>query len=84
MPEDMKGKFDDWVFGCDICQEVCPWNRFSKPTNVKEFQPHPDLTTMNKKDWEEITHELFNEVFRKSAVKRTKFEGLKRNIKFIQ
>ena len=84
LPEEMKGKFDDWAFGCDICQEVCPWNRFSKPHQINEFKPHPELVNMNKKDWEEITHDIFNEVFRKSAVKRTKFDGLKRNIKFIK
>ena len=84
IPEEMKGKFDDWVFGCDICQEVCPWNRFSKPHKIKEFNGHSDLNGLNKKDWEEITHDIFNEVFRKSAVKRTKFEGLKRNIDFAK
>ena len=83
IPSEMKGKFDNWSFGCDICQDVCPWNRFSKPNTTPEFKPHPDLISNTKKDWEEITHELFNEVFRKSAVKRTKFDGLKRNIKFL-
>lgn len=83
IPEEVKGQFDNWMFGCDICQDVCPWNRFSKPHNEPLFNPHPDLFTMTNGDWEELTHEVFNELFRKSAVKRTKFEGLKRNIKFV-
>lgn len=84
IPDEMKGNFEDWIFGCDICQEVCPWNRFSKPHNTKEFEPHHAVIENSKKDWEEITHEIFNEIFRKSAVKRTKFEGLQRNIQFIK
>ena len=72
------------MFGCDVCQDVCPWNRFSKPHNEPLFDPHPDLLKMSKKDWEEITEEVFREVFRKSAVKRTKYEGLKRNIEFLK
>lgn len=84
LPNSVKGKFDDWMFGCDICQDVCPWNRFSKPHNEPLFNPHPDLLENDKKDWEEITRETFNEIFRKSAVKRTKYEGLKRNISFLK
>lgn len=84
IPEAFKGKFDNWMFGCDICQEVCPWNRFSKTHKEPEFEPHPDLLKMKKADWEEITEEVFRKVFRKSAVKRTKYEGLKRNIKFLE
>ncbi len=83
IPESAKGKFEDWMFGCDICQDVCPWNRFSKPHNEPLFDPHPDLLQMTKHDWEEITRETFNEIFRKSAVKRTKYDGLKRNINFL-
>lgn len=83
IPSEMNGKMENWSFGCDICQDVCPWNRFSKPNTISEFNPHPDLLSNTKKDWEEITYEIFNEIFRKSAVKRTKFEGLKRNIKFL-
>lgn len=83
IPEEFKGKMDNWVFGCDVCQDVCPWNRFSKPHNQAEFNPHDQLLKMNKSDWEDISEELFREVFRKSAVKRTKYAGLKRNIKFI-
>lgn len=84
LPEEFQGQFKDWVFGCDICQDVCPWNRFSKPHNEPAFEPHDQLQNMNKSDWEEMTHEVFNELFRKSAVKRTKYEGLKRNIKFVK
>ena len=83
LPSSYKNQFDDWMFGCDVCQDVCPWNRFSKPHNEPLFNPHPDLLENDKKDWEEITRETFNEIFRKSAVKRTKFEGLKRNISFL-
>jgi len=84
LPSDMKGKFDDWMFGCDVCQDVCPWNRFSKPHREPLFNPHPDLLEMTKKDWEDITEETFRKVFKKSAVKRTKFSGLTRNIKFLK
>jgi len=84
IPISEKGKFDDWIFGCDICQDVCPWNRFSKPHNEPLFNPHPELLSMTKKDWEEITEEVFREVFRKSPVKRTKFSGLTRNIDFVK
>ncbi|MBR9846193.1 MAG: tRNA epoxyqueuosine(34) reductase QueG [Algicola sp.] len=80
---EFKGQFDDWMFGCDVCQDVCPWNRFSKPHSEPLFNPHPELLSMTKKDWEEITKDTFNQVFKKSAVKRTKFEGLQRNIKFL-
>jgi len=84
IPESEKGKFEDWMFGCDICQDVCPWNRFSKPHNEPLFNPHPDLLQMTKHDWEEITKETFQEIFKKSAVKRTKYDGLKRNINFLE
>lgn len=84
IPTEFKGQFEDWMFGCDICQDVCPWNRFSKSHNEPLFNPHPDLLDMTKKDWEEITEETFKKVFQKSAVKRTKFLGLKRNINFLK
>ncbi len=84
IPTEFKGKFDDWMFGCDVCQDVCPWNRFSKPHNEPLFNPHPELLSMTKKDWEEITQDVFSKVFQKSAVKRTKFSGLKRNIDFLK
>ncbi len=84
IPSDFKGKMDDWMFGCDVCQDVCPWNRFSKSHNEPLFNPHPDLLSMTKKDWEEITEDVFKKVFQKSAVKRTKFSGLTRNIDFLK
>jgi len=84
IPSSEKGKFENWMFGCDICQDVCPWNRFSKPHSEPQFLPHPDLKNMTVKDWEEITAETFGRVFQKSAVKRTKLEGLKRNIDFLK
>jgi len=72
------------MFGCDVCQDVCPWNRFSKPHNEPLFNPKENMLAMTKGDWEEITEETFRKVFKKSAVKRTKFSGLQRNIKFIK
>lgn len=83
IPDEFKGKMDNWMFGCDVCQEVCPWNRFSTSHREPEFEPHPDLLSMKKKDWEEVTQEVFTQVFKQSAVKRTKLEGLKRNIAFL-
>ena len=83
LPNSVKGQFEDWMFGCDICQDVCPWNKFSKPHNEPLFNPHPQLLEMDKKEWQELTKETFDEIFRKSAVKRTKFEGLKRNFRFL-
>src|SRR3546814_15405433 len=79
LPAEFQGKFDNWMFGCDVCQDVCPWNRFSAPHSEPDFAPHPQLLGMKKAEWEELTEETFREVFRKSAVKRTKFSGLKRN-----
>ncbi|MEO2052409.1 MAG: tRNA epoxyqueuosine(34) reductase QueG [Allomuricauda sp.] len=84
IPTEFKGKFDDWMFGCDVCQDVCPWNRFSKPHNEPLFNPNPELVSFTKKDWEEITEDVFKKVFQKSAVKRTKLAGLKRNIDFVK
>ena len=84
IPESVKGKFEDWMFGCDVCQDVCPWNRFSKPHNEPLFNPNPEVLSMTKKDWEEITEDVFQSLFKKSAVKRTKFSGLKRNINFLK
>ncbi len=84
LPSSMKGKFENWMFGCDICQDVCPWNRFSQPHQETEFLPHPELQKMTNKDWEEITQETFSKVFQKSAVKRTKLKGLQRNIQFLK
>jgi epoxyqueuosine reductase len=84
LPDSCRNKMEDWVFGCDICQDVCPWNRFSKPHHIPEFDPHKALLDYSKNDWRELTEEVFEELFRTSAVKRTKFKGLQRNIRFIK
>lgn len=84
IPQDMKGKLDDWMFGCDVCQDVCPWNKFSKPHREPLFSPYPELLSYTKKDWEEITEETFAKVFPNSPLKRTKLEGIKRNIDFLK
>ncbi len=84
IPIDVKGKFNNWVFGCDICQDVCPWNRFSRPTSFQEFQPIPELTTMTNQEWEELTQEVFDQLFKKSPLKRARLEGLRRTIRFIK
>ncbi|WP_418499103.1 tRNA epoxyqueuosine(34) reductase QueG [Flagellimonas sp.] len=84
IPGEFQGKFDEWMFGCDVCQDVCPWNRFSKPHREPLFDPNPELLSFTKKDWEEITEDVFKKVFQKSAVKRTKLSGLKRNIDFLK
>lgn len=84
IPQEVKGKFDDWIFGCDVCQDVCPWNRFSKSHNEPLLNPHPKLLDFSKNDWNEITQDTFREVFKNSAVKRTKLSGLLRNISFVQ
>tara|TARA_B100000809_G_scaffold20912_1_gene18471 strand:- start:238 stop:1167 length:930 start_codon:yes stop_codon:yes gene_type:complete len=83
LPNEVKGKFNDWTFGCDICQDVCPWNRFSLAHNEPKFMPNDKLINYSKGEWEELTEDIFQEVFKKSPVKRTKFKGLKRNINFI-
>jgi len=84
IPQEFKGKMDNWMFGCDICQVVCPWNKFSVLNNEPAFTPHPSLLDLNRKDWEDITEDVFQKVFKNSAVKRTKFSGLKRNISFLK
>jgi len=84
IPQEVKGKMDNWMFGCDICQQVCPWNSFSLQHNEPAFNPHPDLLSMTKGDWKDLQEDIFKELFRKSAVKRTKFSGLKRNITFLK
>ena len=83
IPAEFNGKIDNWMFGCDICQQVCPWNRFSKPHNEAEFIPKEDLLTMTREEWQNMTQSTFNSLFEGSAVKRTKYEGLKRNISFL-
>ena len=84
IPEPVKGHMENWMFGCDICQEVCPWNRHSTPTAEPRFSPHPRLLDMTKSDWEDLTEEVFRELFKDSAVKRTGLLGLKRNIAALQ
>ncbi|MBC8054669.1 MAG: tRNA epoxyqueuosine(34) reductase QueG [Sphingobacteriaceae bacterium] len=84
IPTEFKGKMDNWMFGCDVCQDVCPWNRFSVLHNESGFQPQSDLLNMNAKDWHEITEEVFQKVFKQSPVKRAKYGGLKRNIGFLK
>lgn len=84
IPLSFKDKMEDWMFGCDICQDVCPWNRFSKPHNEPLFRPHPDLLNFTKKEWEEISEETYGKIFKGSAVKRAKYEGLKRTIDFLK
>jgi len=84
IPQEFKGKFDDWVFGCDICQDVCPWNKFSKPHKEPLFQSSSELMKMSRDEWNEITEETFNKIFKDSAVKRTGYKGLTRNLNFIK
>jgi len=84
IPDAMKGKFDHWMFGCDVCQDVCPWNRFSKPNHETNFTPIPEILNFTTSDWEELTEESFRQIFKNSPLKRAKFEGIKRNLKFIQ
>lgn len=84
IPSDVKGKFENWIFGCDICQDVCPWNSFSKPHNEERFNPAAELEGMTTQQWTEITEDVFQKVFKDSPVKRTKFTGLTRNIRFVK
>ena len=83
IPQEMKGKFEDWFFGCDICQDVCPWNKFSKPHQEPLFNPIPEVVAMTKKDWQEITEDIFESVFKNSPLKRVKFDRLKKNTDFL-
>ncbi|HEY4196168.1 MAG TPA: 4Fe-4S double cluster binding domain-containing protein, partial [Mucilaginibacter sp.] len=82
--QEFAGKMDNWMFGCDICQDVCPWNRFSVLHQEPAFKPVDNLLDMSKHDWEDITEETFQKVFRNSAIKRTKFIGLRRTIDFLK
>ncbi len=83
IPGEMKGKFDNWMFGCDTCQDVCPWNRFAKPTIEVQFSPLPEILNLSSKEWEEMTEENFRKIFKDSPLKRSKFQGIQRNLKFI-
>lgn len=84
LPQEFKGKMENWAFGCDICQDVCPWNKFSVIHSEPAFDPHPELLELNHNDLQDITEDVFQKVFKNSAVKRTKFSGLKRNIDFLK
>jgi epoxyqueuosine reductase len=84
LPQEMKGKFDDWMFGCDVCQDVCPWNRFSQPHSEPLLNASPEILKFSKSDWDEITHDTFQQVFKNSPLKRSKFEGVLRNINFLK
>jgi epoxyqueuosine reductase len=84
IPAGLKDKFQNWMFGCDTCQDVCPWNRFSKPTTEAAFTPLPAILNFKTSDWEELTEEKFKEIFRKSAIRRTRYAGLRRNLRFLQ
>jgi len=83
IPAEMQGKFDDWMFGCDTCQDVCPWNRFSKGTDEVAFTPMPEVINFSLRDWEELTEESFKRIFKDSPIRRSKFSGIKRNLKFL-
>lgn len=84
IPEEMKGKFQSWMFGCDVCQDVCPWNRFSKPHNEEAFQPLPEILNFTTKDWEELSEEAFKKIFKGSPLSRAKYKGIQRNIRFLK
>lgn len=83
LPSDMKTKFDNWMFGCDVCQDVCPWNRFSKPTTDAAFTPLYEILNFSEKDWNDLSEESFKKIFRNSPLKRSKYKGIMRNLKFI-
>ena len=83
IPDAMKGKFDNWMFGCDVCQDVCPWNRFSKPNNEESFTPIPEILNLSSSEWEEMTEENFKKIFINSPLSRAKYKGIQRNLKFI-
>lgn len=84
IPNEMQGKFQNWAFGCDICQDVCPWNRFAQPHNEVAFTPIPEILNFTTGDWEQLSEEVFKKIFKNSAIKRTKYAGLMRNIKFLK
>ncbi|MBL7741389.1 MAG: tRNA epoxyqueuosine(34) reductase QueG [Chitinophagaceae bacterium] len=84
IPAEMKGRFDNWAFGCDICQDVCPWNRFSQPHSEIHFNPIPEVLNLSTQEWEAMSEEIFKKVFKDSPISRTKWKGMQRNIQFIQ
>jgi epoxyqueuosine reductase len=83
IPDEMKGKFQNWMFGCDVCQDVCPWNRFSKPHNEPSFTPLPEILNFTTRDWEDLTEENFKNIFKDSSLSRSKHKGIQRNLKFL-
>ncbi|WP_076381315.1 tRNA epoxyqueuosine(34) reductase QueG [Filimonas lacunae] len=84
IPDEMQGRFDDWMFGCDTCQDVCPWNRFSKAGSEPAFAPIPEVLNLKTQDWEALTEESFRTIFKNSPLKRSKFKGIQRNLQFLQ
>lgn len=84
IPSSFHDKMEDWMFGCDICQDVCPWNRFATPHNEPEFNPIPEILNLSLKEWEQLSQETFNKIFRKSPLKRSKWTGIQRNIQAIK
>jgi epoxyqueuosine reductase len=84
IPSEMEGRFDNWMFGCDICQEVCPWNRFSKPHSEPAFTPIPELLNLSTREWEELSEEAFRKIFRRSPLSRAKHKGIQRNLRFLK
>jgi epoxyqueuosine reductase len=84
IPGEMKGRFNDWMFGCDICQDVCPWNRFSRPHNEPAFTPIPEILELNPEEWEAMGEDRFREIFRHSPLKRAKYQGILRNLRFLR
>lgn len=84
IPDEMKGKFGNWMFGCDVCQDVCPWNRFSKPHGEASFSPLPELLNLSTKEWEELSEEMFKKIFKHSPLSRSKHKGIQRNIRFLK
>jgi epoxyqueuosine reductase len=84
MPQGFEGKMEGWMFGCDICQDVCPWNRFSKPNHEKHFTPIPEVLNLSQAAWESMSEETFKKVFKDSPIKRTKWQGVKRNLKAVK
>lgn len=83
IPGDMKGRFDNWMFGCDVCQDICPWNRFAKPHNEAGFTPIPEVLNFTTRDWEHLSEEAFKKIFKHSAISRSKYKGIQRNLKFL-
>jgi len=84
IPGEMKGRFDNWMFGCDTCQDVCPWNRFSRPHHESAFNPLPEVLDLSTKEWEMMTEESFRKIFKDSPLRRTKFRGIQRNLQFLK